>query len=68
MRQFAEQALLVASQACPYGSYENRAIYSAFLPQVYAVLRLESTRSKDAKLARASLLHCATGFFSYQGQ
>ncbi|KAK4243173.1 kinesin light chain 3 [Corynascus novoguineensis] len=68
IRQFGEQALLVASQAFPYGSYENRAICSTFLPHVYAVLRLESTGSKDERLARASLLHCAGGFFSYQGQ
>ena len=68
MRQFAEQALLVASQAYPYGNYEHRAICSAFLPHVYAVLRLEITRSRDEMLARASLLHCAAGFFSYQGQ
>jgi tetratricopeptide (TPR) repeat protein len=68
MRQFAEQTLSVVSQAYPYGSYENRAICSALLPHVHAVLRLVSTGSKDERLARASLLHCAAGFFSYQGQ
>ncbi len=68
IRQFGEQALLVVSQAYPYGSYENRVICSALLPHVYAVLRLESTGSKDERLARASLLRCAAGFFSYQGQ
>ncbi|KAK4119363.1 TPR-like protein [Parathielavia appendiculata] len=68
IRQFAEHALLVVSQAYPYGSYENRAICNAFLPHVYAVLRLESTGSKDERLARASILHCAAGFFAYQGQ
>jgi hypothetical protein len=68
IRRFAEQALLVVSQAYPYGSYENRAICSAFLPHMHAVLRFENTGSKDQRLARASLLHRAAGFFSYQGQ
>ena len=68
IQQFAEQALLVVSQAFPYGSYENWVIYSAFLLHVYAVLGPESTRSKDERRARASLLHHAAGFFSYQGQ
>ncbi len=68
MGQFAEQAVTVVSQAYPYGSYENRALCSALLPHVHAVLRLMSTGTKDEKLARASLLHCGGGFFSYQGQ
>jgi tetratricopeptide (TPR) repeat protein len=68
MDRFAEQALSVVSQAYPYGHYENRAICSALLPHVYAVLRLVSTGSKDERLARASLLHCVAGFFSYRGQ
>jgi hypothetical protein len=35
---------------------------------MYVVLRFENTGSKDERLARASLLYCAAGFFSYQGQ
>ena len=68
IRRFAEQALLVVSQAYPYGSFENWAICSALLPHVYAVLRLGSIGSTDDRLARASLLHRAAGFFFYQGQ
>jgi len=67
MYQFAEQALLVVSQNYPYGKHENRAICSAYLPHAYAVLKFEGNGSRDERLARASLLHCAAGFFDYQG-
>ncbi|KXX74722.1 Kinesin light chain 3 [Madurella mycetomatis] len=65
--QFAEEALIVVSQAYPYGNYESRGICSAYLPHVYAVLKLEGSGSRDERLARASLFHCAAGFFLYQG-
>ncbi|RYP33057.1 hypothetical protein DL768_011108 [Monosporascus sp. mg162] len=68
IRQFAEQALSTVSQVYPHGDYETRAICGAYLSHVYAVLKHEGTGSKDEKLARASLLHHAAGFFSYQGQ
>jgi tetratricopeptide (TPR) repeat protein len=65
---FTEQAILAVSQAYPFGDHENRTTCSAYLPHVHAVLRYEGTGSEDERLARASLLHCAAGFFSYQGQ
>ncbi|RYP67309.1 hypothetical protein DL771_007327 [Monosporascus sp. 5C6A] len=68
IRQFAEQALLTVSQVYPYGKYENRAICGAYLSHVYAVLKCDGTGSRDERLARASLLHRAAGFFDYQGQ
>jgi len=68
MHQFAEQALLVVSHNYPYGDYENQAICSAYLPQAYTVLKFKGTGSRDERLARAALLHCAAGFFDYQGQ
>ncbi|RYP18173.1 hypothetical protein DL767_009885 [Monosporascus sp. MG133] len=68
IRQFAEQALLTVSQVYPCGTYENWAICGAYLAHVYAVLKYEGTRSRNEKLARASLLYNAAGFFSYQGQ
>ena len=68
MSGFAEQALIAVSQAYPDGSYENRAICSAYLPHAYSVLGFEGSGSRDERLARASLLHCAAGFFLYQGQ
>jgi len=66
--QFAEKALLVVSRNYPYGEYGTRARYSALLPHAYAVLKLEGIGSRDERLARASILHCAAGFFGYQGQ
>ncbi|RYO93786.1 hypothetical protein DL763_004271 [Monosporascus cannonballus] len=68
IRQFAEQALSTVSQVYPYGNYENRDICGAYLSHVYAVLKCEGTGSRDERLARASLLHCAAGFLYYQGQ
>ncbi|KAK0744092.1 hypothetical protein B0T18DRAFT_196285 [Schizothecium vesticola] len=68
MHRFAVQALLVVSHNYPYGNHENRAICSAYLPHVYEVLKFESTGLRDEILARASLLHCAAGFFDYHGQ
>ena len=68
MHQFAEQALLVVSQNYPYGKHETRAICSAYLPHAYAVLKFEGNGSRAERLARASLLYHATGFFHYQGQ
>ncbi|KAK4241610.1 hypothetical protein C8A03DRAFT_30191 [Achaetomium macrosporum] len=66
--QFAEQALLVVSQAYPFGNYENRAICSAYLSHVYAVLKFDGTGSEGERVAKASLLHGAGGLFYYQGQ
>ncbi|KAH6848197.1 hypothetical protein B0I37DRAFT_376932 [Chaetomium sp. MPI-CAGE-AT-0009] len=68
IRQFVEQALLVVSEAYPFGNYEKRAICSAYLPHVYAVLKLDGTGSRGERVARASLLHCAGGLFLYQGE
>ncbi|RYP10705.1 hypothetical protein DL764_000495 [Monosporascus ibericus] len=68
IRQFAEQALLTVSQVYPYGKYENRAICGVYLAHLYAVLKCEGTGSRYERLARASLLHNAAGFFLYQGQ
>jgi tetratricopeptide (TPR) repeat protein len=65
---FAEEALLVVSDNYPYGNHENRAVCSAYLPHAYAVLKCEGTGSRDERLARAALLHCAAGLFYYQGQ
>ncbi|KAK4444368.1 hypothetical protein QBC34DRAFT_185339 [Podospora aff. communis PSN243] len=67
MDQFAEQALLVVSQNYPFGEHETRAICSAYLPHAYAVLKLEGSGSRDERLARASLLNRAAGFFNYRG-
>ncbi|KAK3307268.1 uncharacterized protein B0T15DRAFT_414325, partial [Chaetomium strumarium] len=68
MHWFTEQALVTVSQAYPFGDHESRAVCSAYLPHVYAILRYEGTGSEDERLARASLLHCVAGFFRYQGQ
>jgi len=65
IHQFAEQVLLVVLHNYPYGNYENQAICSAYLPQAYAVLKFKGTGSRDERLARAALLHCAAGFFDY---
>ena len=68
MLQFAGQALLTVSHMYPFGNYENRVVCSAYLPHVYAVLKLDGTGSEGEMVARASLLHCAGGLFYYQGQ
>ncbi|KAK3363512.1 hypothetical protein B0T25DRAFT_436789, partial [Lasiosphaeria hispida] len=68
MQRFTGQALLAVSQAYPYGNYENRTVCGVYLPHAYAVLESEDTESKDERAARASLLHCVAGFFSYQGR
>ncbi|KAK0729439.1 hypothetical protein B0H67DRAFT_479222 [Lasiosphaeris hirsuta] len=68
MQRFTGQALLAVSQAYPYGNYKNRTVCGAYLPHAYAVLESEDTESKDERAARASLLHCVAGFFSYQGR
>ncbi|KAB5515378.1 hypothetical protein GE09DRAFT_1231411 [Coniochaeta sp. 2T2.1] len=68
MHHFATQAISTVSHNYPYGSHENRAICGAYLAHVHAVLKLESTGSRDEGLARASLLHSAAGYFDYQGQ
>ncbi|KAK0620758.1 hypothetical protein B0T14DRAFT_481818 [Immersiella caudata] len=68
MHQFAEQALLVVSRNYPFGEYETRAICTTYLPHAYAVLKFKGAGSRGERLARASLLHCAAGFFMYQSQ
>ncbi|KAB5581215.1 hypothetical protein GE09DRAFT_1279974 [Coniochaeta sp. 2T2.1] len=68
IRQFATQAILTVSQNYPYGNHENGAICGAYLAHVYVVLQLESTGSRDERLAKAALLHCAAGYFDYRGQ
>ncbi|KAK0725411.1 hypothetical protein B0H67DRAFT_641836 [Lasiosphaeris hirsuta] len=68
MQRFTGQALLAVSQAYPYGNYENRTVCGAYLPHAYAVLESGDTGLKDERAARASLLHCVAGFFSYQGR
>ncbi|KAJ9131272.1 Kinesin light chain [Coniochaeta hoffmannii] len=68
MYHFATQAISTVSHNYPYGNHENRAICGAYLAHVYAVLKLEDTGSRDEALAKASLLHCAAGYFDYQGQ
>ncbi|KAK4122227.1 hypothetical protein N657DRAFT_664840 [Parathielavia appendiculata] len=74
MRHFAgqDEALCRAGtvggvQVYPYGCREDRAICSALLPHMYAVLGFEHIETKDERLARATLFHHAGGFFSYQG-
>jgi len=65
---FAEQSLKTVEEAYPYGDHEHRAICSALMPHVYAVLKLEGSGSDRGTLARAGLLHCTAGFFLYQGR
>ncbi|KAB5513496.1 hypothetical protein GE09DRAFT_1179745 [Coniochaeta sp. 2T2.1] len=68
MHLFATQAISTVSHVYPNGSHENRDICGAYLAHVYAVLKLEGTGSRDEGLAKASLLHCAAGYFHYHGQ
>jgi tetratricopeptide (TPR) repeat protein len=68
MYHFTTQAISTVSHNYPDGSHENRAICGASLAHVYAVLKLEGTGSRDEGLAKASLLHCAAGYFDYHGQ
>ncbi|KAJ1323029.1 FxSxx-COOH system tetratricopeptide repeat protein [Microdochium nivale] len=68
IRYFGGQALITVSHIYPFGNYDNRLICTAYLPHVDAVLKLGGTRSREEKLARASLLHCAAGLFYDQGQ
>ncbi|KAK3937089.1 hypothetical protein QBC46DRAFT_417131 [Diplogelasinospora grovesii] len=68
IRQFVTRAILTVSHNYPYGNHENRAICGAYLAHVYTVLELEGTGSRDERLARASVLHYAAGYFDYQGQ
>ncbi|KAK4245726.1 hypothetical protein C7999DRAFT_42748 [Corynascus novoguineensis] len=60
MRSFATKALLVVSQAYPYGN--------AYLPHATAVLSLDDSGTNEQSVARASLLYCVAGFFYYKGQ
>ncbi|KAL2146826.1 hypothetical protein VTI28DRAFT_2307 [Corynascus sepedonium] len=68
MQSFATQALLVVSQAYPYGNYENWAICNAYLPHATAVLSLGDSGTNKQSMARASLLYCVAGFFYYKGR
>ncbi|KAK0722523.1 hypothetical protein B0T26DRAFT_851375 [Lasiosphaeria miniovina] len=68
MQRFTGQALLAVSQAYPYGNFENRTVCGAYLPHAHAVLGSEDAGLKDERVARASLLYCVAGFFSYQGR
>ena len=68
MSRFTKEALTAVEKSYPFGSYENREICTTLLPHVYAVLKLESTGSRNERLARASLLTCAAALFRYQGQ
>ncbi|KAH7012722.1 LOW QUALITY PROTEIN: P-loop containing nucleoside triphosphate hydrolase protein [Microdochium trichocladiopsis] len=68
IRHFGGQALMTVSHIYPFGNHDNRLICTAYLPHVDAVLKLGGTGSREEKLARASLLHCAAGLFYYQGQ
>ncbi|KAB5515127.1 hypothetical protein GE09DRAFT_980228, partial [Coniochaeta sp. 2T2.1] len=68
MHHFATQAISTVSHNYPYCSHENRAICGAYLAHVHAVLKLEGTGSREEGLAKASLLHCAAGYFHYYGQ
>ncbi|EAQ84532.1 hypothetical protein CHGG_08546 [Chaetomium globosum CBS 148.51] len=63
-QHFAENALLVVSQAYafyPYTNLDNLDVCKEFLPHVFAALK-EPTVSPDKKLARASLLASVAGF------
>lgn len=68
IRRFAEEAVRVVGKAYPFGDHEHRAICSALMPHVYAVLKQEGSGSDGDILARAALLHCTCGFLLYQGQ
>jgi tetratricopeptide (TPR) repeat protein len=63
MNQFARQALLTVSEVYPFGTYENWAICSEYLPHVYAVLKYEGTGSRAESVAKGTLLHCTAGLF-----
>ncbi|TRX94521.1 hypothetical protein FHL15_004676 [Xylaria flabelliformis] len=68
MRQFTEMAIVTVSYCYPFGIDENREKCAAYLPHVQAVLKLNGVRSRDEKIARATILHHAGAFFCLQGQ
>src|SRR5438105_15873076 len=68
MNDFVCRALLAVSYAYPFDNYENWAICNAYLPHVYAVLKVEGTGSRDEKIGKAALLHRVAWFFHCRGQ
>ncbi|KAJ6788122.1 hypothetical protein PWT90_07397 [Aphanocladium album] len=68
LEYFANQALLVISQAYPVGAYENWITCSKYLPHAYQVLKLEMAASKDEKIGKGFLLHNMALYLLHQGQ
>jgi tetratricopeptide (TPR) repeat protein len=68
MAEFAQHALKTVSDTYPYGEFETREVCLKYLPHAYAVLKSESTSSREGKEARACLLHHITGYFLYEGR
>lgn len=66
MNKFAGHALLALSHSYPYGSYENWAVCSNYLPHVNAVLQAERTGSQEEMTAKATLLHNTSVYLMHQ--
>ena len=68
MNYFAGQALSAISHVYPFGTYENWAICSKYLPHVFQVLKFEGTGSRDEKIRKGNLLYKTATYLFYQGQ
>ncbi|KAH7303371.1 hypothetical protein B0I35DRAFT_365076, partial [Stachybotrys elegans] len=66
--RFGKEALLVVSHLYPYGTYETRTTCAAYLSHAKSVLRLCEFKSEEEAKAKASLLHCMAGYFSFEGK
>ncbi|EQL04248.1 Nucleoside phosphorylase domain protein [Ophiocordyceps sinensis CO18] len=66
--EFGREALLTVSQIYPSWRFENRTIYSAYLPHASAVLEIEVGGLGDDVKAKASLLHCVASYLNFEGK
>ncbi|KEY71346.1 hypothetical protein S7711_10245, partial [Stachybotrys chartarum IBT 7711] len=66
--RFGKEALLILSHLYPYGTYETRTTCGAYLSHANAMLQSCKFRSEEEAEAKASLLRCMAGYFSFEGK
>lgn len=66
MAHFAREALMVVSEAYPFGEIENREQCLQHLPHAEAVLANAQTKVEGEELAKASLFHSMGSVFRWR--
>ncbi|KAK1962871.1 hypothetical protein LY78DRAFT_642439 [Colletotrichum sublineola] len=66
--KYAEYSMDVVSTLFPFGTHETREDCMNYLPHALSVLQNEGSCSSAENTARASLLVCVAGYFSYRSE